>query len=414
MEGGLISGAMETLSPLTLGISVAVLLLSVAYFLTRDKGVPPGPVGLPYFGYWPFMSNSNCHLKLHALRKKHGDLFSFTSTGRLYINLGSIKAVREAFLTKSEYFGDRIMDYNLMPLLFRDGVAFTNGESWKVIRKFFLVLLKERGTNSIKTSIAGPLYDSIKCIVNELKAKKGEPVNLIEFLTHKCNTILRLTLFGEVGATEEQVRKLNELYAVQIESMLPMTMLLCGTFAKYFIFPFMPHFSEALKCRNKMEKMIYDMIDEHKATYDPENPRDIIDEYFKERDRRRSKGDPTAEYFTDKVLKGSLMQFIADGVLSVASIIGLQVKNLLDHPEEQEKIYKEIMEVVGQDRHPVIEDKSMLTYFNAYMLEAMRTADFFNFFPSQECTSKYSHYCTKGVSKFLVHTLRGNRTHLSY
>ncbi|CAL1263844.1 unnamed protein product [Larinioides sclopetarius] len=388
MEGDSLPSSMEMLSPLTLGISVAVFLLSVVYFLTKDKDVPPGPVGLPYFGYWPYMNNSNCHLKLHALRKKHGDVFSFTSTGRLYINLGSIKAVREALITKSEYFGDRIMDYNLMTYFFRDGVAFINGESWKVTRKFFLVLLKERGTNSIKTSIAGPLYDSIKYIVNELKAKKGEPVNLIDFLTHKCNTILRLTLFGEVGATEEQVRKLNEMYAVQIESMLPITFLLCGTFAKFFLFPFMPHFSEALQCRGKMEKVIYDMIDGHKTTYDPENPRDIIDEYFKERDRRRSKGDPTAEYFTDKVLMGSLIQFIADGVLSVASIIGLQVKNLLDHPEEQDKIYKEIMEVVGQDRYPMIEDKSKLTYFNAYMLEAMRTTDFFNFFPSQECTKE--------------------------
>ncbi|GBM77233.1 hypothetical protein AVEN_231245-1 [Araneus ventricosus] len=233
MEGGLIFGAMETLSPLTLGISLTVFLLSIVFFAIKGKNLPPGPAGLPYFGYWPFMSNSDCHLKLHALRKKHGDVFSFTSTGRLFINLGSIKAAREALLTKSEYFGDRVMDYNLMTHLFRDGVAFVNGEPWKVVRKYLAVLLKERGTNSLKTSIAGPLYDSIKCIVNEIKAKKGEPINLIDFLTHKCNTIIRLTLFGDVGVTEEQVRKLNELYAIQLKCFLPKSLLLCGTFAKY-------------------------------------------------------------------------------------------------------------------------------------------------------------------------------------
>ncbi|GBO36225.1 Cytochrome P450 1A1, partial [Araneus ventricosus] len=156
----------------------------------------------------------------------------------------------------------------------------------------------------------------------------------------------------------------------------------------YFIFPFMPHFSEALQCRDKMEKLLYDIIDEHKATYDPENPRDIVDEYFKERERRRSKGDPTAEYFTDKILMGSLMQFMADGVLSIASIIGIQIKNLIDRPEEQDKIYKEILEVVGQDRQPMLEDKSKLTYSNAYILETFRTADFFTFFMSQECTKE--------------------------
>ncbi|GBM77231.1 Cytochrome P450 18a1 [Araneus ventricosus] len=268
------------------------------------------------------------------------------------------------------------------------GVAFTNGEKWKIARKFFLVLLKERGANSIKTSIAGPLYDSIKSTVKDLKAKNGEPVNLIELLTHKCNTTLRLTLFGDVGVSEEQVRKFNEMYAIQIESMTPMAMLLSGTFAKYFLYPFIPNYFATLKCKKKMERLLYDIIDEHKKTYDPENPRDIIDEYFLEGDRRQSKGDPTAQYFTDRLLMGSLMQFMGDGVLAVASFTSMLMKQLLENPEEQEKLYKEIVEVIGLDRQPTIEDKSRLTYFNAYILEALRTSDFFNFFPSQECTKE--------------------------
>lgn len=113
---------MEILSPLvSIGISFIILILSIVYFVVRDASVPPGPVGLPYFGYWPFMNNNNCHLKLHALRKKYGEIFSFMSTGRLYMNLGSIKAVREALINKSECFGERIMDYNLMTSLFQDG-----------------------------------------------------------------------------------------------------------------------------------------------------------------------------------------------------------------------------------------------------------------------------------------------------
>lgn len=71
-------------------------------------------------------------------------------------------------------------------------------------------------------------------------------------------------------------------------------------FFRYFIFPFIPNFLKSIECHKKMEKIIKDIIDEHKSTYDSENPRDIIDEYFKERDKRRSRGDPTAEYFTGK------------------------------------------------------------------------------------------------------------------
>ncbi|KAF8764657.1 Cytochrome P450 18a1 like protein [Argiope bruennichi] len=266
-------------------------------------------------------------------------------------------------------------------------IAYLNGEPWKVVRKFFLQILKERGANSIKSSIAGPLYDSIKSTINDLKAKKGEPVNLIELLTEKCTTIMRLTLFGEVGVTDEQIKKFNELYAGEVMCMTPLNMLMCGTYAKYFIFPFMPHYSEAVKCNKQMEKLLHDILNEHKATYDAENPRDIIDEYFKEKDQRRSRGDSTAEYFTDEALVGSLMQFMGDGVLGVASFASLFVKNVLDSTEE-DKLYKEIVDVIGLDRQPTIEDKSKMTYFNAYILEAMRTSDFFNIFPTLECTKE--------------------------
>ncbi|KAF8764660.1 Cytochrome P450 2B12 like protein [Argiope bruennichi] len=369
----------STSLPIPFLLILALLLISTMY-IVKDSDLPPGPIGLPYFGYWPFMKNSNAHFKLDKLKRKYGDIFCFTCTGRLYINLGSYKAIREALVTKSECFGDRMSGYHLLGRVFKGGVLYINGEAWRVARKFFLVIIKERGANSFKTSIAGPLYDSIQSSVNELKARNGEPLNLIEFCTYRCNTFLRFTMFGEVGATAEQINKFNELYSVAVQCITPMNMLLCGTFAKYFIFPFTPYYNETVKCNDQMEKLAYDIINKHKETYDPENPRNIIDEYFKERDKRRNKGDPTAEYFTDEILMGTLAQFMGDGVLIVSSFTCMLMKNFLLHPEEQDKLYKEIVEVVGLQRLPTIEDKSKLTYFNAYVLESMRTSDFFTFF----------------------------------
>ncbi|GBN15740.1 Cytochrome P450 2J3 [Araneus ventricosus] len=261
-----------------------------------------------------------------------------------------------------------------------------NGEPWQAARKFFLVVLKERGANSLKTSLAGPVYDSIKSTVTDLEARKGEPVNFIDFLLHECCTVVRLTLFGEIGATQAQIRKFNELYSEEVKCMTPKNVLLCGTFAKYFIFPFMPHFLKSLECHRQMQKIVQDIVNEHKTSYDADSPpRDIIDEYFKERDKRISRGDPSAEYFTDKVLVGSIVQFMGDGALFAASFTTLLMSGMLLYPEEQDKLYNEIVEVIGLDRQPTIEDKSKLKYFNAYIQESIRTADFFSFLDTQEC-----------------------------
>ncbi|GFT52078.1 cytochrome P450 2B12 [Trichonephila clavipes] len=78
----------------------------------------------------------------------------------------------------------------------------------------------------------------------------------------------------------------------------------------------------------------------------------------RKRNKRRSKGDPTAEYFTDVSLINSLIQFMGDGVLSVAAFTSAIIRVLIDYPEEQEKVYKEIVEVVGLERQPSMDDKS--------------------------------------------------------
>ncbi|GFS86842.1 cytochrome P450 2B11 [Nephila pilipes] len=384
----MISNSTYALSPVSLVVTSVALLITIIYYILKRRDLPPGPLGLPYIGYWPFITNTNFHLKLDEMKKKYGDVFCFTSTGRLYINLGSIKAVREAYINNSDCFGDRPSGFSLLSHAFENGVAVINGEPWKVMRKFILPILKERGAISMKNNLSGPLYDSIQSTINDLKTKNGEPFNIVEIMTLKCTAILRLTLFGDVGATDEQIQKFNELYLREMMLFTSSNMFLSGPFARYFVAPFKSEYSAVLKSHEQMGAILHEMIDYHKSTYDEENMRDIIDEYFKERDIRRKKGDPSAQYFTDKALIGTLTQFVGDGVFTVAATINFTIKCLMEHPEEQEKIYREIVEVVGLDRQPTIEDKSKLTYLNAFILETFRISDFFNFFPSQECVKE--------------------------
>ncbi|KAG8176955.1 hypothetical protein JTE90_015421 [Oedothorax gibbosus] len=338
--------------------------------------------------YWPFIDHKKTHLQFDELKKYYGDVSSLSVTGTLYINLGTLKAVREAHVAKLDCFTKRVEVFSIMSEMFKDGVAFLNNEDWKVNRKFFLQILKERVSLSVKNLLSGSLYDAVNATIVELRAKQGEEVNIIEFLTKKCNANMRLVFFGENGISEENVAVINENYAVMMVCFTAPNLLLTGNIAKYLILPFTPGYKESMARLKKIEKILYQIIDEHKSTYDENHSRDIIDDYIKERIARRSKGDPTAQYFTDKYLMSSLVQILGDGVLSVAAFIALFLKTLLDHPEEQEKLYKELVEVVGHDRLPTIEDKSRLTYTNAFMLEGMRVADFFPFFPSMECTKE--------------------------
>ncbi|XP_015906741.2 cytochrome P450 2C70 [Parasteatoda tepidariorum] len=369
-------------------VCITALTFAVIYYILKNRGLPPGPFGLPYIGYWPFLKTATCHLQLQELGKKYGEVYSFRTTGKLLVNLCSFRANKEAFITKSECFSDRLKDYNIATVLFRGSVLFLNGESWKVNRKFFSQQFRERGMSSIKGESCGPIYDAIKETLEVLRQKNGEPLDFISLLTDKCTTVLFRTCFGENGISSQEIRELNENYAKMTENITGPNLLLSGTVAKYFIMPLMPSFRSMHKYATIMENMLYDIIKRHRSTFNEDNIRNLIDAYLMEEKVRKSKNDPTAQYFTDHILAGSLIQFIGDGVLAVAIFISAFCDTLLEHPEEEEKIYKELMYGVGTERDPIIEDKNQLPYTNAFILEMMRMSNSFPFFAKAECTKE--------------------------
>ncbi|GBN70969.1 hypothetical protein AVEN_260924-1, partial [Araneus ventricosus] len=231
MEGYKTLGVLSNISPISLALTLSVILIAIVFLVLKRRNLPPGPTGLPYLGYWPFLNNENITDKMEELKKKYGDVFSLTITGRLFIHLGSNKAVREAHISKAECFDGRLPYFSFLEQFFENGIGFAKGKRWKVLRKFFMTVLRKRASMLGEKSVINTVYDSIKSIVNDLREEKGKPVNLIQFLTHKCTANLRLMLFGEVGASEEQIRRITELHAEELGAMIPLNLLLSGPLA---------------------------------------------------------------------------------------------------------------------------------------------------------------------------------------
>ncbi|KFM69290.1 Cytochrome P450 2J1, partial [Stegodyphus mimosarum] len=373
-------------SPYSVLITGIVILLTFIYYITRDRRLPPGPTGVPLFGVYPFLNEDNLRPRIEEYKKKYGDLFCFRMCGQLFINLGSLKLIREAHVSKSEYFNARFTGFSLMSIIFEGGLIYLNDESWKVLRKFFLNIFKDIGITSMKGNMAGPIYDNINSFINDLRNRNGEPFDVMDSMNGTCMNTVRMTFLGEDGITDDELRNFIEAYAASLEAIGGTGMLLFGKIAKYLVLPFSSRCRKVIACQNRMEDILSKVIDRHEKTFHENHTRNIIDAYLKERNERKRKGDPTAEYFTKKALNGSLGQFIGDGHLAVSGFIGLFCLYLVKYPEEQEKIYKEILEVIGPDRQPSAEDKSNLPYTNAFIYEALRSSDFLPFFPSLLCT----------------------------
>lgn len=84
---------------------------------------------------------------------------------------------------------------------------------------------------------------------------------------------------------------------------------------------------------------------------------------------------------------------MGDGVLALAIFLSNFLQAAVENPDEQERVYQELLEVLGADRNPEMDDKSKLTYTNAFISEVLRTSETFTILASLECSSK--HHCLK-------------------
>lgn len=88
-------------------ITLALIALLTLYYLrSKRKAVtPPGPWGLPIFGYLPFIDGKSPHKTLLKLSERFGPIYSIQMGSVNAIVLSDAQLIREAF--KKEEFTAR-------------------------------------------------------------------------------------------------------------------------------------------------------------------------------------------------------------------------------------------------------------------------------------------------------------------
>jgi hypothetical protein len=113
--------------------------------------LPPGPMGLPFLGYLPFLGNE-IHLTLTDLSHKFGPIYQIFLGGIRVVVLNDAALVRQAF--KQTVFSGR-PDTQLTRILQGYGIVNSEGALWKEQRAFLHSALRKLGAKSLMSGSNG-------------------------------------------------------------------------------------------------------------------------------------------------------------------------------------------------------------------------------------------------------------------
>uniref|UniRef100_A0A671YTZ6 Cytochrome P450 2F2-like n=1 Tax=Sparus aurata TaxID=8175 RepID=A0A671YTZ6_SPAAU len=336
----------------------------------RPKNFPPGPAPLPILGNLLNLSLDNPMKDFDrvGLWKSYGNVYSLFLGPKPAVVINGVQAMKEAMVTKAADFAGRPQDIFVSDLTQRGMVLADYGASWREHRRFALMTLRNfgLGKQSMEQRILGEIQYTMETLEKSIGATLGPQV----LFHNAASNIICQVLFGTrydyddsfiqvvVQCFKENSKIANGPWAMLYDS-IPMI--------RNLPLPFMKAFKNIETCK----KLVTRLIAEHKDTRVPGQPRDFLDCYLDELDKR---GDGGSSFCEDRLTMFVLdLHFAGTDTTSNTLLTGFLY--LMTHPDIQERCQQEIDRVLAKRDHASYDDRRNMPYMQAVIHEVQRVAN---------------------------------------
>ncbi|PIO24816.1 hypothetical protein AB205_0070010, partial [Aquarana catesbeiana] len=185
------------------------------------------------------------------------------------------EAVKEALVDHADEFANRGNLGTVDDVVSGVGVGFSNGETWKSLRRFTLMSLRNFGMG--KRSIEERIQEEARCLVAELKYYKGKSIDPTRILAMCVSNVICSIVFGDrfeyddkdyrilLGILNVMARDMSSTFG-QLQVLLPGIM-------KYIPGPH----KRIHQHMAHMLDFVTQRVEKNNKTLDQNSPRDFID-----------------------------------------------------------------------------------------------------------------------------------------
>ncbi|TRY57094.1 hypothetical protein DNTS_023975, partial [Danionella cerebrum] len=333
--------------------------ISVSPHVIRNKSpanFPPGPWPVPILGN--VFTDVN-YKSVDQLIEKYGNIFSVRNGSDKVVYVSGFKMVKDVLITQGETFTDRPVSPLFDSLYQGRGLSFNNGYSWRKQQQFSMSHLKNfgEGRKTLEEHIQRECY--ILCGV--LKEEQSRPFDPLFKINNAVANVIGFLVFGQrYDYDNVDFQKRLQMSAESLYDAFPSLM------------KWVPGSHQTvLSNYQTLANFLKEKVDQHRADWDSNNPRDFIDAYLTEAEKR--KNDTEAGFSVDSLV-WCMVDLFEGGTETTTNTLRWALLYLIKYPEIQEKLREEVDEVIGS-RPPLLSDKANMHYMNAFFHEVLRKSN---------------------------------------
>ncbi|XP_078103060.1 cytochrome P450 2F3-like [Sander vitreus] len=356
----------------TLILAGFIMALMWLFSLKSRKHIclPPGPLALPIIGNLLQMDKQAPFKTMLKLSESYGPVMTVYLGRQRVVVLVGYDAVKEALVDQADDFTGRAPVPLLMKATKGYGLAISNGERWRQLRRFTLTTLRDFGMG--RKGMEEWIHEESKHLVARINSAKATPFDLTYFLSCSVSNVICCLVFGQRFSYDDD----HFLSLLQIIS----DTLAFGSSPWGQLYNIFPWLMERLPGQQhirfakieELKEFIMKKIQEHQDTLEPSSPRDYVDCFLTRLEQE--KPNPTTEFNYDNLVSTVFNLYLA-GTETTSSTLRFGLSVLIKYPKIQEKMQQEIDTVIEKERLPYMEDRKSLPFTDAVLHEIQRLLD---------------------------------------
>ncbi|KAK0427311.1 hypothetical protein QR680_010163 [Steinernema hermaphroditum] len=387
-----------------------ILIFLIAYFIfahiKRIKSLPPGPFAWPIVGN--YVQIGLAHLKGASLvewyeqcKRKYGPVFTVWVGPMPVVMVTDYDNIQEVYVNNADATAQTGRQKAFVITGYRGhmGLVWTDGPAWQEQRRFSLRVLKDFGFG--RNLMQQRILEEISCVFDKIDADiaaspKGKLVmDPGPFLALLIGSVINKILVGYRydESNEDELKKLKGGLDKQLDAFTPADMVVFNRFT-YRLPLFKQRYDTVAAPQMQVLEHFVELIEKRRKAIqnnthlvDPTEPCDYMDAYLCEIERREKAGEEMG-FFSDKYLAANLLDLYVAGMETTILVLRWGFAFLLNKPEVQEKLRKEVLKVTYGNRFVELSDKPNMPYASAVVTETLRCANIMNFNLLHETTNE--------------------------